>query len=303
MDLRQLEMFKAIVDTGSFTKAGEKLFVSQSAVSRQIKLLEEELGEPVFQRTPKKVHLTEAGQLVLQYCNRVFNEIGLLKSEVSDLSELRRGTVRLGGGMSVCTYLYPTLLKKYHQRYPMVDVSISTGTNDEILKQMREHEVDLALLSLPFHDPDLEVGRAVREEMLLILPQDHPLARQDGPVPFESLPESPFIHFERGSNTRQLIDEIFREREIWPPKTMEIQNVEITKALVEIGLGLSIVPYPAIALAGKKRRLAVRRLVGPRIYREMGWVHLKSDYMSHAMRNMLELFEDIRDRWEKLEAR
>lgn len=125
------------------------------------------------------------------------------------------------------------------------------------------------------------------------------LARQDGPVPFEVLPD---IHFERGSNTRQLIDEIFREKEIWPPKTMEIQNVEITKALVEIGLGLSIVPYPAIALAGKKRKLAMRRLEGPRIYREMGWVHLGSDYMSHAMRNMLELFEDIRDRWEKLEV-
>lgn len=268
MDLRQFEMFQAIVETGSFTKAGEKLFVSQSAISRQIKLLEEELGDQLFKRIHKRVYLTPTGDVLLQYCHRVFRELRQLTAEISDLTQLRRGNLQLAGGMSVCTYLFPPLLKRYQDLYPNIELSIATGMTEEILRMLRANEVDLALLTLPYDEPGLEVVPAVEEEMVLVMHSRHPLATRKE-VSFADLVPYTFIHFEKGSNTRKLLDRIFEEEQVQFRNTMELQNVEITKPLVENGLGISIIPYPAVARNRNKGNLSYCRIGGRRIYRKL----------------------------------
>lgn len=300
MDLRQLEMFRAIVETGSFTRAGEKLFVSQSAISRQIKLLEEELGDQIFKRIHRRIYLTATGEILLQYTIRIFNELRLMTSEIANLTHLRRGSLHLAGGMSVCTYLFPTLLKEYQQLYPNIQLRIATGITEEILRMIRSNEVDLALLSLPFDDPDLSVTPALREELVLVMTEDHPLTLRKE-IDFSDLTPYTFIHFERGSNTRKLLDQIFREEKIQFRNTMELQNVEITKPLVEQGLGISIVPYPALVAARTAGGLVSRRVGGRRIYRELGWVSLKSDYTSRAVTKLLILFDEIKYHWSEQE--
>lgn len=295
MDLRQLEMFQAIVETGSFTRAGEKLYVSQSAVSRQIKLLEEELGDQIFKRIHKRIYLTPTGEVLLQYTRKIFNELRLMIFEISDLTHMRRGTLRIAGGMSVCMYLFPTLLKEYHRRYPNIEVTIASGTNDEILRLIRGNEVDLALLSLPFHDEDLEVRPVLTEELVLVMEKTHPLATKKD-LSFKDLVSYTFIHFERGANTRKTIDQIFQDENVHLRSTMELQNVEITKPLVEMGLGISIIPYPAVAQDRDRRNLCYRRIGGRKMYRQLGWVLLKSDYMSRAMKHLLGLFDEMKER-------
>lgn len=293
MDLRQLEMFQAIVETGSFTKAGERLYVSQSAVSRQIKLLEDELGDQVFRRIHRKIYLTPTGEVLLQYTRKLFNELRLMTAEISDLTHLRRGSLRLAGGMSVCTYLFPPLLKEYQRRYPNIELNITTGTNDEILRTVRANEVDAALLSLPFHDPDLNVIPALTEEMVLVMERNHPLGAKEE-IGFQDLTPYTFIHFEKGANTRKLIEQIFQEEKVQFRNTMELQNVEITKPLVEQGLGISIIPFPAVASGRDTRDLCFRRIAGRKIYRELGWVYLKSDYMSKTVKQLLSLFAEMK---------
>lgn len=294
MDLRQLEMFQAIVETGSFTRAGERLFVSQSAISRQIKLLEQELGDQIFKRIHKKIYLTPTGEVLLQYSRKIFNELRLLHSEISDLTHMRRGSLRLAGGMSVCTYLFPSLVKEYQHLYPRIEVTISTGRNDEIVRMIRANEVDLALLSLPFSDEDLEVRPALTEEMVLVMEKDHPLAAKKE-IHFQDLPAYTFIHFERGSNTRRVIERVFQEEGLQFQKTMELENVEITKPLVAIGLGISIIPFPAVVHASESLNLTYARLASRRIYRELGWVSLKSDYISRPMKQFLVLFDQMKE--------
>ena len=296
MDLRQLEMFQAIVETGSFTKAGEKLFVSQSAISRQIKLLEEELGDQLFKRIHRHVYLTPTGDILLQYSHKVFRELRQMTAEISDLTHLRRGTLQLAGGMSVCTYLFPPLLKRYRELYPNIELSIATGMTEEILRMLRANKVDLTLLTLPYDEPGLEVIPAVAEEMVLVMNTSHPLADKSD-VSFGDLTPYTFVHFEKGSNTRKLLDQIFREERIQFRNTMELQNVEITKPLVEKGLGISIIPFPAVAGNRGRGDLAYRRIGARKIYRELGWVHLKSDYMSHAVKQLLLLFEEMKERF------
>lgn len=296
MDLRQLEMFQAIVETGSFTAAGQKLYVSQSAISRQIKLLEEELGDQIFRRIHKKIYLTPTGEVLLQYSRKVFNDMRMMISEISDLTHLRRGHLRIAGGMSVCTYLFPHLLKEYQQRYPNVQLTIATGINEEILRLLRANDADLALLSLPFNEDDLEIVPALTEEMVLVMHKNHPLAKKVE-VSFQDLSPHTFIHFERGSNTRKLIDEIFLEEDVHFPGIMELQNVEIMKPLVEIGLGISMIPYPAVIKDTERFSLCYRRIEGRKIYRELGWVFLKSDYMARAMKQLLLLFEEMKQQF------
>src|SRR6201988_1843562 len=124
MDLRQLEIIRAIADTGSFTAAGEKLHVSQSAISRQVLLLEAELGEPVFHRIGRRIRITPAGEALLRLSHRVFEDLQDTVSAISDTRESLRGTIRLVGGMTVCLYVFPALLAEMRRTHPSLDLKI-----------------------------------------------------------------------------------------------------------------------------------------------------------------------------------
>ena len=125
MDLRQLEIIRAIADTGSFTAAGAKLHVSQSAISRQILLLEDELGEPVFHRIGRRIRITPAGESLLQLSHRVFQDLQDTVSAIGDKQESLKGSMRLVGGMTVCLYVFPALLAEMRRLHPHLDLKIT----------------------------------------------------------------------------------------------------------------------------------------------------------------------------------
>src|ERR687898_2396537 len=149
MDLRQLEVIRAIAETGSFTAAGEKLHVSQSAISRQVLLLEEELGEPVFHRVGRRVRITPAGDSLLQLSHRVFQDLQDTIAGITDSQESLRGQVRLLGGMTVCLYVFPPLLQELKRQHPEIDLKLVTGSSDRLVQHLRAGTGDLAFLTLP----------------------------------------------------------------------------------------------------------------------------------------------------------
>ena len=136
MDLRQLEIIRAIADTGSFTAAGAKLHVSQSAISRQILLLEEELGEPVFHRIGRRIRITPAGESLLHLSNRVFQDLEETVAAISDKQESLRGTMRLVGGMTVCLYVFPALLAEVRRIHPHLDLKITVGSAERSIRSI-----------------------------------------------------------------------------------------------------------------------------------------------------------------------
>src|SRR6185312_2573024 len=150
MDLRQLEILKAVADTGSFTGAGRRLHVSQSAVSRQI----------------------------LQLAIRVFDDIKETTASITETQEKLTGTVRLVGGMTVSLYVFPSLLKEFRRLHPEVDVKVMTGSSDRLLRKLRSGAADLGLLTLPISEPDLVTLPVMREEMMLVTYPSHPLAKK-----------------------------------------------------------------------------------------------------------------------------
>ena len=163
MDLRQLEIIRAIADTGSFTAAGEKLHVSQSAISRQILLLEEELGEPVFHRIGRRIRITPAGESLLQLSNRVFQDLAETVSAISDKRESLSGTMRLVGGMTVCLYVFPVLLAEVRRSHPNLDLKITVGSAERSIAMLRSGAGDLGLITLPVEASDLVSVPVLRE--------------------------------------------------------------------------------------------------------------------------------------------
>ncbi len=297
MDVRQLEMFRTVAEDGTFTRAAERLRVSQSAISRQVKLLEEELGGVLLHRGARRVSLTPAGELLLKMANRVHRDMQDVVSQISDTHALRRGSLTLAGGMTVCMYILPGVLKKYRKLYPRVDLRVVSEASEFILRKIRTHEVDLALLTLPIVAPDLEVRPVLREEMVVATAPGHPLARERTVVP-SSLGKFPLILYESGSNTRRVLDQFFVEEAVPMNVAMETENVEIIKAMVASGLGITIIPFQAIARDLRAhRRLAYRRLRGRRLFRETGWVYLRTDYLPRTISEMLRVFDQMRSQF------
>jgi DNA-binding transcriptional LysR family regulator len=295
MDTRQLEMFRAVAEETSFTAAAERLHVSQSAVSRQLKLLEEELGTLLFHRGARGVSLTPQGSLLLTAAHRIAREMDDVASQLSAAQTLQRGLLTLGGGMTVCLYILPKLLRKFRTQYKNVDLRVITGTTDMILRMLRSRELDVALLTLPILEPDLEVMPVIKEEMVVVTAGKHSIARGRFVDP-RALAQQPLILFESGSNTRHVIDEFFRAQQIPIDVVMETENVEIIKSMVASGLGVTVVPYSAIA-HDRTGRFAWARLRGHHLYRETGWVHLKSDYMPRAVTEVLRIFDAMKNQF------
>jgi len=306
MDLRQLEILQAIAETGSFTACGRKLRVSQSAISRQILLLEEELGEPLFLRVGRKVRMTPAAESLVQLGQRVFQDVRETVGAITDRTRALGGTLRLSGGMTVCLYVFPPLVTHLKQVHPKLDIRLTVATAERSVQEIRAGRVDAGLLTLPIEESDLVTVPVMREELLIVMPPGHPLAKRKRIVG-RDLADKPFVLFEIGSATRRVIDRFFAAEHIEPPVVMDTENVEIIKAVVKTGLGIGIVPYQAIAREVQEGQFFCARVEGHELVRETGWVYARANRTPRMIHELLAAFDQIKGRLrlapKKLESR
>jgi len=295
MDLRQLEILQAIAETGSFTASGRKLHVSQSAISRQILLLEEELGEPLFLRVGRQVRMTPAAENLVQLGQRVFQDLRDTVGAITDQTRELKGTLRLSGGMTVCMYVFPPLLKHLRRVHPHLDVRLTVATAGQSVQQIRDGRVDVGLLTLPVEGADLVTVPVLREELLLATTTTHPLARKRR-VAAKDLAGQPFVLFEQGSATRRVIDRFFAAENLEPTIVMDTENVEIIKAMVKAGLGIGIVPYQAVAREVRAGQLFCARVDGHELVRETGWVYARANRIPRMIHELLAGFDSVKGR-------
>ncbi len=295
MDLRQLEILQAIAETGSFTACGRKLHVSQSAISRQIALLEEELGEPLFLRLGRHVRMTPAAESLVQLGQRMFQDIRDTVGAITDHTRALRGTLRLAGGMTVCLYVFPPLLKHLKRLHPELDIRVTVATAARGVEEIRGGRHDAGLLTLPIEESDLITVPVLREELLLVTMPTHPLAKKKR-VESQDLCAEPFVLFEPGSATRRVIDSMFVTEKVEPTVVMETENVEIIKAMVKTGLGISIVPYQAVAREVRAGQFFCARIQGHELVRETGWVYARASRVPRMIHELQVAFDGIKGR-------
>ena len=298
MDVRQLEMFRTVAEDGTFTRAAERLRVSQSAISRQVKLLEEELGGVLLHRGARRVSLTPAGELLLKMANRLHRDMQDVVSQISDTHGLRRGSLTLAGGMTVCMYILPGVLKKYRRLYPQVDLRVVSGASETDPAQDPHPRGRPGAADPAHHGPGSRgaAGAPGRDG------GGHgarpPPCRGSEPSTCGASGSFPLILYESGSNTRRVLDRLFAEESVPMKVAMETENVEIIKAMVASGLGITIVPFQAVARDVRPAAgFAYRRLRGQRLFRETGWVYLKTDHLPRTISEMLRVFDAIRSQF------
>jgi DNA-binding transcriptional LysR family regulator len=294
MDLRQLEMFHAVAERSGFTPAGAHLHVAQSAISRKVKLLEQELGEPLFQRAHKRVYLTPAGEVMLRYTRRIFQNLRHASLEVSRVARLKRGTVRIGTGMTACMYQLPPVLESFQARYPGVDIKVVTGSTREVLAHIENSVLDVGVVTLPVVSRNLEMVPFATEEMVVVTSPRHPLSHKRRSLSLADLADQPMILFSEDSSTRRLIDQHFQNAGLLPKVAMEAQTVATIKPLVRINLGISILPLPAVSAEAQRGELRYLRLQGKPLVRQIGLVYLKSDEQPKPLSDLIRLFKHHR---------
>ena len=295
MDLRQLEILQAIAETGSFTACGRKLHVSQSAISRQILLLEEELGEPLFLRVGRQVRMTAAAESLVQLGQRVFQDVKETVGKITDRTGELRGTLRLSGGMTVCLYVFPPLLKHLRRVHPHLDMRLTVAIAGRSVEEIRAGRIDAGLLTLPVEESDLVTVPALREELLLMTTPKHPLARRRVVTP-QDLAEQPFVLFEAGSATRRVIDNFFASQNIGPTVVMDTENVEIIKAMVRTGPRHQHRPVSGYRPRSPGRSALLHADRGAPLFRETGWVYARANRTPRMISELLKAFDDVRGR-------
>jgi DNA-binding transcriptional LysR family regulator len=290
MDFRQLEMFKAVVENSSFTLAGQRLYVAQSAISRKIRLLEEELGEKLFKRVNKRIFLTPAGETMIRYTNRVFQELRNAALEVSDLHQMKTGRLRIGSGMTACMYVLPPVIEEFQTRFPQIEIQVVTGTAEVLIPQIRAGKIDLGVLTLPVGSPDLEVTPLAKEEMVLVAsPRNRKLAKRRTILTAE-LGRHPMILFSQGTSTRSLQNHYFERIGVTPKIAMESENVATIKPLVRINLGVALLPLRSVVAEARRGELHYLRIRDEKFVREIGLVCHNADYKPKALVELVDLF-------------
>lgn len=243
MELKQLEYFYAVCQELHFTRAAEKVGISQPSLSQQIRLLEHEIGTPLFDRIGKKTALTESGKLLLKYTRKIFYEVEQAKTSIDELNGLQRGTILVGTLLTVEDYLITPTLLNFHQKYPGVKISVFGLRTGDIHKQLIENKLDLGIVFLPMKGDELESISLSAEEMAFAVPKGHPLENQEM-LDVEVLKTTPSILLPQQYFIRKLIDEACKDLGFFPKPIFEITTMQSLINMVIKGVGVTILPKP-----------------------------------------------------------
>jgi DNA-binding transcriptional LysR family regulator len=257
--LYYLRTFHAVAAERSFTRAGHRLSLSQPAVSAQIRALERHYGARLFDVRHRRVHLTAEGEALLPYAERMLGLLREADDAVAATQGLRRGRLALGASTTIGNYLLPPLLRRFAAAHPALRVDVAIGTTAEVVGRVVADELPFALVEAPVTQPDLEVRPFAEDEMVLIVPPDHPWARAGAARP-EELRGTPVLRREAGSGTQALVDHALERAAVAMPAAMLLGSTEALKEAVLAGLGVAWVPRLAAA-----RELAAGELAGVRV--------------------------------------
>ncbi|MCW8915390.1 MAG: LysR substrate-binding domain-containing protein [Magnetovibrio sp.] len=276
--LRQLEAFAAVSRHLSFTRAAEELNLTQPAVSMQIKQLEGQVGQSLFEHMGKKIFLTEAGREVRQYARNVLQQVDDMEAGLASLKGLERGSLSI----SVATtahYFAPKLLSIFCERYPGVNVKLDVTNRESLVSQLENNTVDMVIMGRPPEEVDVEAGIFMENPLVMIAPADHPFTRERS-IQLKRLENETFLVREEGSGTRKAMEVFFEQHGINMSTGMEVSSDEAIKRSVQAGLGLGIMSRDAVQNELQLNHLSIPDILHFPIMRHWYVMHRKGKRLS-----------------------
>jgi DNA-binding transcriptional LysR family regulator len=280
LTLRQLEVFEAVARHLSFTRAAEELYLTQPAVSMQVKQLEGAVGLALYEQLGKKIHLTEAGRAMHRYSRTIAEQLREAQQLIEELKGIEGGRLRITVATTV-NYFATRLLSTFCQRYKGVRVSLDVTNREHLLRQLEANETDIALMGQPPGDLDAVAEPFMDNPLVVIAAPNHALARERR-IPLKRLQQETFLMRERGSGTRMAMERFLAEHGITPSSGVEMTSNEAIKQSVEAGLGLGIVSAHTLELELEVGRLKVLDVESFPIMRRWYVVYRKGKRLSAA---------------------
>jgi len=252
--LKQLKIFETVAEQQSYTEAAKLLFLTQPAVSMQIKQLEEQTGLPLFDRSGKQISLTVAGTELLHHAYLVHQQIREAQQAMDEMRGLKRGRLHLTMA-STASYFAPRLLAVFCERYPDVQVSLKVANREGLLQALEDNTTDIVIMGKPPAGMAVESEMFMENPLVIIAPPDHALSGRKK-IPLNEITAHPFIVRERGSGTRAAVERFLAQHDIEHPGGMEMNSSEAIKQAVQAGLGLGVVSMHTLEM-----ELALNRLI------------------------------------------
>ncbi len=280
MDFDQLITFVEVAKQGNFSRAGQKVFRSQSAVSAQIRQLEQDYGEKLLDRVGKAVRLTPAGETLLEYAQRLLTLRGESQRAVADHGSTPRGVLAIGANEATCLYVLPDHFAEYQRLYPGVQISIYRNFSRKILEKVEDGSIDVGIVTLPIKSPSLKIHSIFRDRLVLVASANHPLARRHS-VRIAEIAEHPII-FPRTGYTRALLDKHFRPFRASLRIAMELPSVGMIKRFVAAGLGVSLISASFARDEVSTGQVKLVEIEDVDIHRELGLVYRRDRTLPRA---------------------
>ncbi len=244
MLLGQIEGFVRIARRQKLGEAARELFITQPALTARIQRLEEELGAPLFLRTPTGMKLTDPGQTLLPYAVRALDAIEEGRRQVAELARGTAGQLSLGAAPAVSTYVLPAVLRQFAEAHPNVRLTVRTGHSEEVLGMVLSDEVEVGIVRSLRH-PGIQSVPLYEEKLVLVADRRHAFAKR-GRIRVERLADEQLIVFDRASSYHDLTSSFLREAGVTPRALMELDNIDATKKMVQQGLGVALLPQSAV---------------------------------------------------------
>jgi DNA-binding transcriptional LysR family regulator len=284
MEIRQLKAFLAIAEAKTFTAGARRVNVTQAAISMQIRQLEDEVGLPLFTRTPRRVIITEAGEYLLERARKILREHDTALSEIAELGGAEHGRLRIGSASAMfATQQLPGIMQSLRSKFPNSELSVSSGTSQALVDKIMHGEIDTAFVSLPVENSSITTDLLFSDEIVAIAHPTHPLANERF-ISAAALAGEQLILGERGGNTRRMIDDFFNAANVRPNVVMELSRQEAINQMVENNLGVGMAGAKTVSKEVRDGKLVTWGIEGAEIQWELGLARLRGGYFSPIAR-------------------
>ncbi|MGO4887451.1 selenium metabolism-associated LysR family transcriptional regulator [Anaerobacillus sp. MEB173] len=285
MNLDHLRVFFTAATKKNFSETAKIHHLSQPSVSLQIKSLEESLNVKLFERTTKKIELTDSGKLLYDYVKRIIEIVNKVEKDMSILSESIHGDLYIGASLTIGEHLLPYKLGRFKKEYPLVNIIMKIYNSKQIIEKIIDEEIDLGFIEAPMFHPSLICKPFLEDELVIIASatNDDPLVPSQETMTTDDLFSLPIILREEGSGTRQVMEETLRKNQLDPAKlnvVLELENTESIKATVESGMGISIISLSAIQKELQLGTLRILKIPGLTLKRNFYIVHDKDKILT-----------------------
>ena len=292
ININQLRAFYCVAKNMSFTKAAKELFITQPAVTAQVKHFEEWCELKLFKKKGRGICLTDEGEVLYQHARQLFEYETQIENTVNDYRQLKKGVLRIGSTRTYARYLMPLIMRQFHKKFPKIQIYLDEGSSLDMSISLLELKNEIAIISKIKDDPSIVYVPFSQEEVIPILSVDHPL-RSKKYFCVEKIDQEPVIMREVGSGTRQFTDALFQQFNIKPNILMETANTEFIKQLVARGDGISFLVKEAVGEDIQANRLATLPFENGSRYLEANFAYLKNQPLSLPAQAFMQALNEL----------